>query len=335
MHIADPAGPAPAAPQERPALVAPAPISHSLARDLIAVLRPTQWAKTLLVIPLPLLGARAWSPAMAGRAGLAVAVFTLASCVTYVVNDIADRRRDGEHPVKRLRPIAAGRFPVYGAWLYAASLTCVLCVLLIGWRPAGWWPAGWWPVLAYLVLNAAYSRGLKHVPLVDVFLIAVGFLLRLVQGYRAIGEPVSGWLLLCVLCLCLMLSLGKRRHELSVVDAGHRPSLQGYSVAFVDQLILLNATLTLVAYVLYLVSGSRFDTQAQAIAFLSIPVGLFAVSRYLQLIILRQDGGEPVRTLFRDRILIADFALWVILLGAATVDTHCPGLGHLLPAARS
>ncbi|MEV0407378.1 UbiA prenyltransferase family protein [Actinoallomurus sp. NPDC050550] len=329
MHTVDPAGSGPTVREGRRASPAPDPTPHSLVRDLIAISRPRQWAKTLLVVPLPLVCARSWSASEVVRVCLAVAVFTLVSCVTYVVNDIADRERDKKHPVKRMRPIAAGRFPVYGAWLYAAVLAGLLCVALIGWRQIGWWP-----VLVYLGMNAVYSRGLKHVPLVDVFLIAVGFLLRLIQGYLAIGQPVSGWLLLCVLCLCLMLSLGKRRHELVTVGSGHRPSLQGYSVALVDQLILLNAALTLMAYVLYLVSGARFDTQAQAIAFLSIPVGLFAVSRYLQLVIVRQGGGEPVETLLRDRVLIADFALWTLLLGTATIDTHYPGLTHALFVSR-
>jgi 4-hydroxybenzoate polyprenyltransferase len=329
MHIVDPAGSAPIVRQGRRASPALAPTPHSLARDLIAIPRPRQWAKTLLVVPLPLVWARSWSAAEVERVCLAVAVFTLASCLTYVVNDIADRERDRQHPVKRLRPIAAGRLPVYGAWLYAAVLASLLCMALISWRQIGWWP-----ILVYLGMNAVYSRGLKHVPLVDVFLVAFGFLLRLIQGYLAIGEPVSGWLLLCVLCLCLMLSLGKRRHELVTVGAGHRPSLQGYSVALVDQLILLNAALTLMAYILYIVSGARFDTQAQAIAFLSIPVGLFAVSRYLQLVIVRQGGGEPVDTLLRDRVLIADFALWAVLLGTATIDTHYPGLTHAILAMR-
>ncbi|HCT76848.1 MAG TPA: hypothetical protein DGT23_09720 [Micromonosporaceae bacterium] len=159
---------------------------------------------------------------MLGRMGLMVAAFIVASSMVYVVNDIADRKRDRLHPDKRHRPIASGEVSVAAATALAAALAVPL-VALIGVLTL----QDAWPVLLYLALNAAYSWKLKHFPLLDVFTVATGFVLRLVGGYEATGDPIAEWLLFCVLALCLVLILGKRRHELAAGGAGHRPALSG------------------------------------------------------------------------------------------------------------
>lgn len=181
------------------------------------------------------------------RTGWAVLGFTLASALVYVVNDLADRERDRLHPVKRHRPIASGRVSTLAAFV----LTGALALALTGWAVAG--PAWqWWPTALYLALSLAYSQGLKHVPLVDAFIVATGFVLRLVQGALLIGAQMSEWLALCVFSLCLMLALGKRRHEMTAAGRAHRPALRGYTLAFLDHLVVLVAVLTAVSYVLYL-----------------------------------------------------------------------------------
>jgi decaprenyl-phosphate phosphoribosyltransferase len=279
-------------------------------RDLLALLRPVQWSKNVLVVPLALLSAPRWTPAMLQRLCWAIVVFSIAASLVYVVNDIGDRHRDRAHPEKLCRPIAAGRVGVRLAYGYVVVLAAVLAgAVLAGPRLA------LWPVGLYLVLNVAYSTGVRSIPLVDVFVVASGFVLRVVQGYLAIGYlaiggPVSPWLLICILSVCLLFCLGKRRHELIVAGTKQRPSLRGYTVAFADQLIVLSAGLTVTAYLLFLNQGVA-SGNAMLVTF---PCALFALFRYLQVLVVDSGGGDPARALLHDRALMVTAALWVALL---------------------
>ncbi|MFF8954221.1 UbiA prenyltransferase family protein [Streptomyces sp. NPDC014894] len=272
-------------------------------RAALALTRPGQWPKNLLVVPLPLVGAVGdWQGVV--RVGLAMVAFVLTSAVVYIVNDIADVERDRRHPVKRHRPLAAGRMRIRSAVVLAGALTVLLAWALLALGAAAW------PMLVYLALNAAYSWKLKHLPLLDVFTVATGFVLRLLGGYAASGRPVAGWLVMTVLTLCLLLILGKRRHEIGVSGTGHRPALAGYSAQFLDLVLVLCSALTMVGYLLYLRSESGFAT----VALLTAPCALFALFRYLQIVIVHSEGGDPVRTLLLDRVMIANSALWGGLL---------------------
>ncbi|MER5768536.1 UbiA prenyltransferase family protein [Streptomyces sp. NPDC001985] len=255
-------------------------------------------------MPLPLIGAAgAWHTA--GRVALAMAAFVLASSLVYVVNDIADVERDRLHPLKRLRPLPSGRMGIRSAVALGGVLAALLgaCLTALG-------PARAWPMLVYLAVNAAYSWKLKHLPLLDVFTVATGFVLRLLGGYAATGRPVANWLVLTVLTLCLLLILGKRRHELGVSGTGHRPALAGYSAQFLDLVLVLCSALTMVGYLLYLRAESGFP----AGALLTAPCALFALFRYLQIVIVHSEGGDPVRTLLLDRVMLTNSALWAALL---------------------
>ncbi|MDR7274886.1 UbiA prenyltransferase family protein [Catenuloplanes atrovinosus] len=280
-------------------------------RDLLRLLRPGQWAKNLLVVSVPLLDTRAWSAGGAARLALAVVAFTVASGLVYIVNDIADRHRDRVHPVKRSRPIASGRVSVRAALLLAAAQAALLAGILAG---QGWGSS--WPVLAYLVLSAAYSGKLKHLPILDVFSVAAGFVLRLLQGYLALGEEVSGWLVTVVFTLCLLLTTGKRRHELQVSSAAHRPALGGYSVQLTEHLMLLSAVITIGSYLLYVRTEAPLGPYALAASVASLPFALFGVFRYLQLVMIQQVGGSPVRLLLRDPAIMINAGLWCGLSAA-------------------
>lgn len=281
-------------------------------RDLLALLRPGQWVKNLAVVPLALLDTHPWGAAAFLRTGWAVLGFTLASALVYVVNDLADRERDRLHPVKRHRPIASGRVST----LAAVVLTGALALALTGWAVAG--PAWqWWPTALYLALSLAYSQGLKHVPLVDAFIVATGFVLRLVQGALLIGTRMSEWLALCVFSLCLMLALGKRRHEMTAAGRAHRPALRGYTLAFLDHLVVLVAVLTAVSYVLYLRDDASLAAGASLVTLLSAPCAVFGLARYLQLLLVEEGGGNPVHVLFRDRATLVNAALWAVLVALA------------------
>ncbi|HVQ94849.1 MAG TPA: UbiA prenyltransferase family protein [Mycobacteriales bacterium] len=286
--------------------------------SLAALARPGQWTKCLLAVPLALLDSPTWSLPATARVAWAVLAFVLASSVVYVINDIGDREIDRRHPVKRLRPIAADQVTVRAAGWFAAGLALALAAVL-----AAASAIAWWPLFAYLVLNIVYSRWLKHIPLLDVFAVASGFVLRAVQGYVASGIPMSEWLLICVFSACLLLSLGKRRHELIATGGAHRPALTGYSVPLLDQLITLCAALTLTTCLLYLGTDAPPISGGRIVLLVSVPCALFAVFRYLQTLWLEGGGGNPVGALVGDPVMVATFAVWTVAAGlAALTDSH-------------
>jgi decaprenyl-phosphate phosphoribosyltransferase len=304
----------PAAPANLPQ---PGRKPRSRVRDLISLARPVQWPKNLLASPLAFLDAPVWSAAAGWRMLWTVATFTVASVVVYVINDIFDRHRDRQHPDKRSRPIAAGRISVPFAWTYVIALAALLGTLL-----AYSSPVYWWPVLAYLSINAAYNWKLRHVALLDAFSVAAGFVLRLVAGYLAVDTAVSGWLLTCVLSMCLMMTFGKRRSELMVAGSGHRPALRGYSPLLADQLILCTAVLTVAAFLMYVQTAMPDGSYKQVLLVLSAVFALFGIFRYLQLITVHSSGGDPVKLLIKDRFIVATSALWAVAWSAVLIAGH-------------
>jgi 4-hydroxybenzoate polyprenyltransferase len=305
---------------ERPPAARPAEPDRRTAtgvvRDLLRLPRPGQWAKNVVVC-VPLLDLAVWRPAAAWRVAWAVLAFILAAGLVYIANDLVDRHRDSRHPTKRLRPIAAGRVSPRTA----AAVAVAVAALLAGVLSLQPWDRGW-PVLAYLVLCLGYIGWLKHLPLLDVFAVAAGFGLRVVLGYLALGIPISGWLLTCVFCLCLLLSVGKRRQELAVTGGAHRPALRGYTVHLADQLMLLSAMLTVGSYLLYLRTEAPLGTLGPAAAVLSAPMALFGMFRYLQLVLVHGGGENPVRTLFRDPALVVNAALWLVVSAGFLLAPH-------------
>ncbi|BCL12359.1 UbiA prenyltransferase family protein [Micromonospora sagamiensis] len=277
---------------------------------LVQLARPGHWPKNVLVVSVPLLDPQSWNRTASADLGGAVVAFTLTSALVYVLNDLVDRRRDARNPDRWHRPLASGRVSPRAAVLFAAALALPLAGVL-----ALQTPATAWPVAAYLLLNVAYSAGLKHVPLLDVFLVATGFVLRLVYGYLATGAAIPGWLVTAVFTLCLLLALGKRRQELRSTGGGHRPALRGYTVALTEQLMQLSATLTAGSYLLYLREEAPLGVHASVAAVLLTPMAVFGLFRYLQLVLVHDAGMRPVRILVRDPALVANTVLWAALSG--------------------
>jgi decaprenyl-phosphate phosphoribosyltransferase len=297
----------------------------SLAVDLLRLIRPAHAAKAFLLVPIALVGVAPLPPAVVGRVAWAAIAFVLASAVVYVGNDIADRHRDRYHEVKSRRPIAAGRVPVWGGYLYCAVLLLLLTSIIVRFMITAAIP--YWPVLAYLALNVAYSGVLKHVPLLDVGTVALGFVLRVLQGYLAAGERIAGWLLIAVFSLSLLLLIGKRRQELLEAGVTHRPALHGYSVELTNWLLQVTSVLALVSGLMYLGTDSPFGPDYGQVAMvLSTPFALFALFRYLHLQLLGRDGGDPVRILLRDRVIVTISVLWAAALGVTLVLAHNPAL---------
>jgi 4-hydroxybenzoate polyprenyltransferase len=285
---------------------------HSLTQ-IIRLVRPTQWVKNIAVVPLALADTRSWSASALGRTSLAVAVFTVASSLVYVVNDIKDREKDRRHPVKRARPIASGEVSLPLAFGLATILATALGVLATSDVRL------WWPIIAYMAINVAYSQILKNIPLVDIFCVALGFVLRLLQGYLAISQTPSQWLELFVLAFCLFLSAGKRRQEIMVGGVGHRPALQGYSIALADSLLALFAMLTVISYVMYMNNMRSTGTIAASTALLSVPCVIFGISRHLQIMLVKGEGGDPIRNLFRDWASVLNSLAWAALFATSVL----------------
>jgi len=274
--------------------------------DVLAALRPKQWTKNAFVLVGPLFGHR-WAGDGLWQAALAFIAFCLASSAVYVYNDWVDREADRHHPLKRSRPIAAGRLS--GAAIAATGLLCGFAACALA---ASIGPAMLFLISAYFGLNVAYTVWLKHVVIADIFAIAGGFQLRLFGGTVGLGIPPSQWLLLCGFSLTLLLALGKRRGEL--VTPGHtgttRSVLGAYSLDLIDQLLAICATLTLAAYGLYTISPDTVAVHGAGDLPYTIPIVTYGVFRYL--VILRGDNdGDPSKLLFTDRQLQVTAVLWL------------------------
>jgi 4-hydroxybenzoate polyprenyltransferase len=283
---------------------------RSLALNLLFSLRPGQWSKNLVIFAGLLFGRRLFDPVAVGEALAAFAVFCILSGVVYLVNDIADRESDRQHPLKAKRPIASGALPVKVA-LWAAIVLGALglgAAVLIG-RPFAV------VAVAYLLLQLAYSGSLKHIVIIDVLTIAIGFVLRAVAGAEAVNVEISHWLLVCTILLALFIALAKRRHEIVLLAGGatsHRPILGEYSAYLLDQMIGVVTASTLISYIFYTISPetqAKFGTQWLG---LTIPFPLYGIFRYLYLVHLREGGGSPSDLLLTDRPLLACVALWAL-----------------------
>jgi 4-hydroxybenzoate polyprenyltransferase len=283
---------------------------RSLALHLFFSLRPGQWSKNLVLFAGLLFGRRLFDAGAVADAVSAFAVFCVLSGVVYLVNDVADRESDRQHPLKAQRAIASGALPVPVAIAAAAGLGIVALTgaVAIG-RPLAT------VALAYLGLQMLYSRPLKHIVIIDVLTIAIGFVLRAVAGAVAVGVEISHWLLVCTILLALFIALAKRRHEIVLLAgtaSSHRPILGEYSAYLLDQMIGVVTASTLVAYIFYTISPETQEKFRTPWLGLTIPFPLYGIFRYLYLVHQREGGGSPSELLLTDRPLLACVALWAI-----------------------
>jgi 4-hydroxybenzoate polyprenyltransferase len=279
---------------------------------LIAVvrsLRPKQWTKNLLVFAGLVFTYNLLNPDMLSRVMLAFVAFCMLSSAGYLWNDLRDAPADRLHPIKCRRPIAAGLVPPWLAATFALALAAAGLALAFSLGPSFLLVAS-----LYVLLTASYSIWLKHLVLIDVFGISAGFVLRAVGGAVVIGVPVSPWLYVCTVLVSLFLGFGKRRNELELLETGaadHRKNLDQYSLELVDQLILIVASVTIMAYSLYTFSAENLPRDHSMM--LTIPLVVYGLFRYLFLVRVRRQGGAPEDLLLTDPGLLGAAVAWVAL----------------------
>jgi 4-hydroxybenzoate polyprenyltransferase len=276
-------------------------------KPLIKTMRPRQWMKNGVLFAALVFDKKLFFPVELGRTVLGFIIFCLLSGVIYIINDLADIEADRQHPQKRNRPLASGalsesfaRMAAFGLLIVLAPISYLLSLefFLVA--------------LAYVVLNLAYSRWIKHIPLLDVFSIAAGFVLRVAAGVVLVGvERFSPWLYIVMTLGALYIGFGKRRAELAALaeNAGStRRVLDGYTISILDQFITIVSATTIISYSLYTFSAPNLP--ANHMMMLTIPFVLYGVFRYLYLIQLSDQTGAPEDVLLGDRPLQITILLW-------------------------
>ena len=277
-------------------------------------LRPTQWVKNFLLFAGVLFAGLLTHPAALFRAVEGFVAFSLLSGAVYLFNDLRDLEADRLHPRKRHRPLASGALTPGAAWMGLVLVVAAAAILSLhlGPRFAG-------TALAYLILNLAYSLGLKHVVLVDVLAISAGFVLRAIAGVELLVPLVpdvelSPWLLVCTFFLALFLACGKRRQELLHQDLaqaeGRRRVLLAYNASFLDTLVAVSAATTLVAYAIYTIWPATVEKFQTTGLLWTIPFVTYGVFRYLWLTRVGEHGEDPSQTIVTDKPLIVAIVLW-------------------------
>lgn len=275
----------------------------------LKLLRPHQWVKSGFVF-VGVLFSHGWhDSALVVQVLLAALAFSLAASAVYVGNDLADREQDRQHPDKCRRPLASGAIGVAPALLLGGG--CLVAAGVLGWIAS---PAVLGILLAYLLLNVGYTLGLKHVVLLDVFIISAGFMLRILAGTQGVGIHPSNWLLLCGLMVTLFLGFAKRRAELMALDgdaASHRQVLEDYDPGLLDKLIGVCAAATIVSYSLYTVSPETVALHGSDHLVYTVPFVVYGMFRYLFLLHRRAGGGDPAAQLLGDRHLLGACIGWL------------------------
>lgn len=282
-----------------------------LMRQLWRLMRPLQWVKNGFVL-MGLVFANAWRQPLMLRQVLTVfAAFSLVASGVYIFNDLLDREQDMLHPKKKQRPLAAGSISTKAAlallcllWLLGGALgfyvsTAVLVILLL-----------------YVCINIAYSLGLKHVVLLDVFIIAGGFMLRILAGTTGVRIAPSQWLLLCGLMVALFLGFAKRRAELYALSdetKNHRRVLENYQPVLLDKMIVVTATCVILTYSLYTMSPVTIQTHHTESLIYTVPFVMYAIFRYIYALHHRQTGTDPAQEIFRDPHILISVTGWLLL----------------------
>jgi len=285
--------------------------SRSTFRLLVVSTRPREWIKNFFLFAALFFSKNLLNLALLPKILLAFGLYCLAAGGVYLLNDIKDRHADQKHPQKRTRPIASGALPVA---LAALAMSVLLCVALGG---AFFLQPTFGVIMAgYILLNIAYSHWLKYIVILDVFSLAMGFVLRVVAGAVVIEVMMSHWLLICTMLLALLLAFSKRRCELATLTqeaSQYRYVLAEYDLPFLDIMIGISTSATVVSYTLYTVSPETIHNFHTDRLLLTVPVVLYSIFRYLYLVYHKNHGENPAHTLLTDGPLQVSVILWGVI----------------------
>lgn len=319
---------------------APAPGRTGLGA-LVEAMRPAHWIKNAFVAAPLLFSGRFTDPASWVLCGAAFAAFCLLSSGVYLINDLWDRPADRLHPVKRLRAIASGRLSpraagVAAVVLLTAGLAIVAAVqadisprehVMGGYALAVW--AG-----TYVVLNLLYSTWLKRIVVVDVLVVAMGFVLRAMAGAAAIVVPVSPWLVVCTLSLCLFIAVTKRRSEIAELPEGQAGSARAvnrrYEPRLVELMLNVSASMAILTYTLYCLTSRTTQRAGSAHLVWTVPLVIYGMFRYYRITSGPAAGSDPVRVLVRDRVMWLVLGTYVLLCAVVLKFGSCPAVRDIL-----
>jgi 4-hydroxybenzoate polyprenyltransferase len=280
-------------------------------RALLKTMRPRQWTKNIFIFAALVFDKQLLIPSSLLRTVAGFVLFCLIASAVYIFNDLSDVEADREHPEKRKRPIASGQLPVRVAWV--AGILLVVLSVGLGYLLS---PAFAAVEATYFLLFLAYSKWLKHILILDVLILAAGFVLRVAAGVALIHvERFSPWLYVVMTLLSLYLGFGKRRAELALLSddaASHRKVLHGYTIPLLDQYIVIVSATTIVAYSFYTFSAPNVPPNHSMM--LSIPFVVYAIFRYLYLVQVKEGGGEPEEILLTDRPFQVGLLLWGLVV---------------------
>jgi len=279
---------------------------------IIKTIRPKQWAKNMFLFAGITFALKLLELKLLGTVLVAFFCFCGVSGAVYILNDIADKEKDKTHPEKSKRPIASGELGIKTA--YTALVFILTGSLLISLKLGS---SFFWVTVIYFVMNIFYTFYLKHIAILDVFTIAIGFVLRAIAGAVVISVEISHWLLICTMYLSLFLALCKRRNELIIMEnnaTSHRNVLRKYTPGLLDQWINIMTPSTLMAYSLYTISPNvqeKFHTEN---LIFTIPFVLFGIFRYLYLVHRKNLGGSPEVIILSDLPMILNVFLWILCI---------------------
>ena len=277
---------------------------------ILESMRPQQWLKNFFIFAPLIFSQNVTNPDLFKKSLLAFAVFCLLSGALYILNDLKDMAEDKLHPLKSRRPIAAEKLKrshAVIAFVVVSLISFLLCLLLN--------LNFFYIALFYFVLQMAYSFRLKHVVILDVFIVAAGFFIRVIAGGLAIEVYISPWLLICTALLALFLAMSKRRHEIILLEQdaeNHRPILKEYSPYLLDQMIAVVTASIVIAYCLYTISEETVTKFGTTKLIFTVPFVLYGIFRYLYLIHQKSEGGTPEVLILKDKPLLLDIFFWIV-----------------------
>jgi 4-hydroxybenzoate polyprenyltransferase len=280
-------------------------------RALLISMRPKQWIKNVLIFTALVFDEKLLDPQALLNTVAGFMLFCLVSSTVYILNDITDLEADRSHPKKRNRPIASGALPI------SIARWSIFLLLLVAFPLAYLLSSSFFLILlSYLFLSLAYSKWLKHIVIIDVFVLASFYVIRVIAGLTLIEVTrFSPWLYVVTTLLALYIGLGKRRAELTLLsdDAfAHRKVLDGYTAPLLDQYITIVSATTIVAYSLYTFSAPNLPENNSMM--LTIPFAIYGILRYLYLVQTNQGGGAPEEVLLTDRPLQITMILWGLVV---------------------